>query len=98
MMSGVAVLYVMATVCRWARIFWARVRCQWYLLTFGMWRGECECLGWDDDDYLVIIAAARGSWWKGTLEYTRIFFDERTRPETPPVPVPWAVEPPPMTA
>ena len=81
---------------RWGKLLWARCRCDYYLLTGGMWRGECQTIGWDDDGFVVIIAAGRGSFWKGTLEYTKIFFDERTRPERPPIPVPWLVEPPPM--
>jgi hypothetical protein len=83
---------------RWGQILWARVRCHYYLLSQGMWRGEAEALGWDDDGFIVIIAAARGSVKNMTMEYTRVFFDEMTRPETHPIKLPWSVEPPPVAA
>ena len=63
-----------------------------------MWRGECEVIGWDDDGFVVIIAAATGSVLARTVRYTKIFFDERTKPEIPLVTVPWSVEPLPMSA
>ncbi len=61
------------------RLIWARLRCNYYLLFRGMWRGECELTGYHKDDGRVsYVAAVTGSLFKGTIEVKRVFWNEHT--------------------
>lgn len=54
------------------RAAWAKIRCAWYLLWGGMWRGECELNGWDKNDNLNFIASVTGSNFK--YRAVRVFY------------------------
>jgi hypothetical protein len=68
-------------LCRFVRLFWAQVRLQWYLLTQGMWRGECAFSGYaKGSDRLAYLAATKGSIFDGTIKPVRVFWDEISKP------------------
>ena len=74
------------------KIFKARLKCNWYLLIQGMWRGECEMLSYDGDNELVFVAAVEGHLHDNSVKPIRIFYikdcyeqkDNTTRVSTPP--------------
>ena len=47
--------------------------CFWYLITRGMWRGECRLAINDDYGVQIALAAARGSIEGHNLTMTRVF-------------------------
>ncbi len=62
---------------RLVRLLLAELRCEWYLITKGMWRGESKFCGWHKDDgRLSFIASATGSIFDGTLTVKRVFWSE----------------------
>lgn len=62
---------------RLVRLLLAELRCECYLITKGMWRGECKFCGWHKDDgRLSFIASTTGSIFDGTLVVKRVFWNE----------------------
>lgn len=73
-------------VWRLVRLFRAHLRLQWYLLTRGMWRGECAFTGWKKDkNEIGYLAATTGSIFDGTIKPVRVFWDEVSKPNGPDV-------------
>lgn len=60
---------------RWLKLFWAHVRCEWYLFWVGMWRGECKCtsVGYGRTTF---IASVTGGFKTCDLQLVRCFWDE----------------------
>lgn len=58
---------------RFARICWAQVRCQIYLLR-AMWRSECQFTGYDKHDRIMFIGAVSG-YTLCDMTITRSFFE-----------------------
>lgn len=58
---------------QWLKLFAPRVRCNCYLLTKGMWRGECH-LETCQSGKVTLIAACKGSFFTNNLEVTRVFY------------------------
>ena len=58
------------------RLLWAILRCDTYLITRGMWRGECRFRASDLNGRIVRISAVTGSLWRQTLRETRVFFNQ----------------------
>lgn len=74
-------LWQRSSVRRWFRLFSASIRLQWYLLTQGMWRGECAFTGWHKGSNRIgYLAATTGSIFDGTIKPVRIFWDEVSKP------------------
>ena len=64
-------------IARFFRLAGIHIRCEWYLLTKGMHRGECKFCGWSKDTGKVsYIAATTGSIFDGTLVVKRVFLNE----------------------
>jgi len=57
----------------------AKVKCWWYLLTQGMWRGECE-MSIEKRGRTVLIAAIKGT--LSDFEITRIFYRKEYSEQT----------------
>lgn len=54
----------------------AHLRCFWYLLSYGMWNGQCKFQGWDAENKTTLIAAITGSLQQKTTVVHRVFFNE----------------------
>lgn len=57
-------------------LLWARIRCNLYLLTQGMWKGESELRAYSrEDGRLVLLASTKGK----TIEskVSKIFWDDQ---------------------
>ena len=61
---------------RLVRILLAEIRCEGYLLSKGMWHGECKFCGWNKDGRLSLIASSTGSIFDGTLTVKRVLWCE----------------------
>jgi hypothetical protein len=62
---------------RFVRLLGAELRCEWYLIIRGMWRGECRfCVWHKDDGRLTFIASTTGNLFDGTLAVKRVFWNE----------------------
>ena len=73
------------TVPRVVRLIFARIRCHFYLLFKGMWRGECEFCAYDKGGKLVFVAAVTGTMQPWTLKITRQFWNDGALKSNPKV-------------
>ena len=59
------------------KAIWANIRCDWYLLWNGMWKGECKFVAWHKKtNQVAYVAATTGSIWDGTIQVQRVFLNE----------------------
>lgn len=63
-------------VVRFLSIFWAEVKCTFYLLWGSIARGECMLIGYSPKGKRNIIGTTTGSIFSGNLQLRRIFWCE----------------------
>jgi len=62
---------------RLIRLLWARIRCNVYLMFYGMWRGECEYTAYEaHTGRLIVVAASTGRILDDSIKLTREFWSE----------------------
>jgi hypothetical protein len=61
---------------RLLKILGAKIRCHFYLLTQGMFRGECYYRIWNQRSRLIFVGAFRGSLARADGHVTRTFYKE----------------------
>lgn len=60
---------------RLLKILWAHIRCHFYLLFVGQFRGECGFSGSNAANETIFIGAMKGSFEDPeTVEFTRVFY------------------------
>lgn len=73
--------YWTRSIREFMKIFWAHVRCEFYLLTKGMWKGECKMVGYKSNN-TTVICTITGSVLDGTAQLKKVFWpkdpNERT--------------------
>ena len=67
---------------RFLKLLGAEIRCEWYLLWIGMWRGECKFCGWNKKNKISYIAAITGSIFDNNIKVKKVFYDERKYEDT----------------
>jgi hypothetical protein len=63
---------------RWLKLLWAHVACDYYLLTVGMWIGECKILLYGLDHKVSLIGTCTGSFFKKNVKLKRVFYQKET--------------------
>lgn len=70
---------------RFFKYLWAYIKCDFYLLTQGMWKGESKLAGWGKDEsknQVIFIAATTGSIWDNSIQVKRVFWNEEQATNT----------------